>query len=145
MKFMNKFNKFMYGGYGIDELYYFLFGLYFLLLTVNLFFNLSVVSYIESFILIWMLYRVFSKKIYKRSDENVAYLRMKKKVMRPFLNIKRNVGDKNHVYKKCSKCHTTLKLPLPDKWGFKKARCPHCHKKLRLFTLKSQKIEVIRN
>ena len=37
MKFINKLQKFMYGRYGIDELYKFLFYFYILLLILNLF------------------------------------------------------------------------------------------------------------
>ena len=46
--------------------------------------------------------------------------------------------------KKCSKCGTILKLPLQTKAGFKKAKCPKCNKKVRLFTFKKEKIEIIR-
>lgn len=144
MKFMNKFQKFMYGRYGVDQLYYFLFGLYLILFIVNLFFQSSIITYIELFLVIWMLYRCFSKKIAKRSTENVVYLKRKKKVLQPFIIIKRNFKDKNHVYKKCRQCHITLKLPLPDKKGVKTVKCPHCHKRMKVFTLKNQKVEVIK-
>ena len=49
-----------------------------------------------------------------------------------------------NIYKKCSKCGTILKLPLQTKAGFKKAKCPKCNKKVRLFTFKKEKIEIIR-
>ena len=144
MKFNKKIQKFMYGRYGPDELYMFLFKFYFLLLIVNLFVKSSIISAIEIIIIIVMFYRCFSKKIYKRSDENVAFLKYKKKLLKPFNNIKRNMTDKDHIYKKCSKCHTTLKPPLPMKGGIKKAKCPNCGKKVRVIALKKQKIEIIR-
>ena len=59
--------------------------------------------------------------------------------------LKRNIKDKEHVYKKCSKCKTVLKLPLPSKKGFQKAKCPKCKKSLTLFTFKQEKIELITN
>ena len=70
---------------------------------------------------------------------------MKKAISRPFLNIKKNIQDKDHIYKKCHKCKTTLKLPLPSKKGIKHAKCPHCGNRVTLLTLKYQKIEIIKN
>lgn len=43
-----------------------------------------------------------SKKIYKRSDENQRYLKIKNNLLKPFTNIKRNIKDKDHIYKKCN-------------------------------------------
>jgi len=145
MKYSNKFKKFMYGRYGPDELYMFLFKIYLALLIINLFIKSSVISLLEILIIVWMFYRFFSKKIYKRSDENVAFLNIKKKLLKPFSNIKRNMNDKDHIYKKCHKCHTTLKLPLPMKRGIKTAKCPNCGKKLKVLCIKRQKIEIIKN
>jgi len=145
MKYSNKIQKFMYGRYGPDELYMFSFKIYLVLLIINLFIKSSIISLLEILIIIWMFYRCFSKKIYKRSDENVAFLNIKKKFLKPFSNIKRNIKDKEHVYKKCHKCHTTLKLPLPLERGIKKAKCPNCGRKVKVLCLKKQKIEIIKN
>ena len=41
--------------------------------------------------------------------------------------IKRNMNDKDHIYKKCSKCKTTLKLPIPYERGIKHTKCPKCN------------------
>ena len=71
------------------------------------------------------------------------FLKVKNIVLKPFTNIKRNIKDKNHIYKKCYKCNTTLKLPLPSKRGIKHAKCPGCGKKVTLFAFKQQKVEVI--
>ncbi len=59
--------------------------------------------------------------------------------------IKRNILDKDHIYKKCPKCKTTLKLPIPYERGIKHTNCPKCKKRLTLFVLKKQKIEIIKN
>ncbi len=72
-------------------------------------------------------------------------MKFKKKVVAPFLNIKRNIKDKDHIYKKCRKCKITLKLPLPSKRGIKHARCPRCNKRVTLFSFKKAKIEIITN
>lgn len=135
----------MYGRYGIDELYQFLLKLYVFLFILNLFIKSKIISIIELVVVIVMFGRLFSKNFKLRRKENELYLKIKKIIVKPFINLKRNIKDKNHVYKKCRKCKTVLKLPLPNKRGFKKAKCPHCGSRVRIFTLKQEKIEIIRN
>ena len=145
MNYINKFQKFMYGRYGIDELYTFLFKVYLFLFIINIFIRSSILTYLELFIIILMFYRFFSKKIYKRSAENVMFIKLKKKILKPFSNIKRNISDSDHIYRICHKCKTTLKLPVPFKRGIKTIKCPKCHKSLKTLVLKKQKIEIIKN
>ena len=92
-----------------------------------------------------MFYRVFSKKIYKRSNENKLYLKLKNNILRPFRNIKRNIKDKDNIYKKCSKCKRILKLSRPYKSGIKHVKCPKCGKRFSVIVFKKQKVEIIRN
>jgi hypothetical protein len=58
----------MYGRYGVDDLYKFLFHTYILLLLLNLFIKNNIISILELIIFVIMFYRVFSRKIYKRSN-----------------------------------------------------------------------------
>ena len=90
-----------------------------------------------------MFYRFFSKNRSARIKENNIYLKIKKNIVRPFKTLIKNIKDKEHIYKKCSKCGTTLKLPLPDKYGIKHTKCPKCKKKLNVLCLKKEKIEII--
>ena len=143
MNFRNRLQKFMIGRYGPDQLYNFLFVLYLILFGINIFVKSKILNVIELLIIIIIFYRFFSKKIYVRSSENQKYLKIKKSIISPFVNLKRNIKDKEHVYKKCSKCKTILKLPLPSKRGFNKAKCPHCKNCVRLFTLKREKAEIV--
>ena len=62
MKIINKIQRFMYGRYGIDDLYKFLFKLYLVLLIANLFINSKILLLIELVIIFIMFYRLFSKK-----------------------------------------------------------------------------------
>ena len=100
---------------------------------------------IEFILVVVILYRFISKDIYKRSRENVLFRKIKKKLFKPFSNIKRNINDKDHVYKKCHYCKTTLKLPLPNKRGIKKVKCTNCKKRNKFLILKKVKIELIKN
>ena len=101
MKFMEKFQKFMYGRYGVDELYKFLMYTYILLVIINLFIKSNIISIIELIIFIVMFYRFFSKKIYKRSTENVKFLKIKNNLLKPVYVLKRNYRDRNEcLYKR---------------------------------------------
>lgn len=133
----------MYGRYGPDDLYAFLFKIDIILLIINLFIRNKIIDIILLLLICFMSYRFFSKKVSKRTKENQKFLKMKKKIMKPFSNIKRNFKDKDHIYKKCHKCKTILRLPLPSKRGFKSAKCPNCGKTVKIFTLKKENIEII--
>ena len=69
---------------------------------------------------------------------------IKRKLLKPFKDFKRNCKDKDYVYKRCNKCKTIVKLPLPSKRGIKHAKCPKCKKRLTFITLKKLKIEIIK-
>lgn len=138
----NKLENFMKNRYGIDHLYMFLFTLYFILIIINLFINSIVITILELIIVIIMFYRMFSKNKYKRSREEMIYLRLKDNIINLFKNFK--VKDKDHFYRKCKKCKTKIRLPLPSTIGFKYITCPKCKNKFKTLVLKKQKIEIIR-
>lgn len=144
MKFINKINKFMYGRYGIDELYSFLFKLYIFVLIIDLFVNSYILGCIELFLVIIILFRFLSKNLSKRREENKKFLKLKNNFVKPFKNIIKQIKDKNNIYKKCFKCKTVLRLPLPEKRGIKHVKCPKCKKKLTILVLKKEKVEIIK-
>jgi len=146
MKWMYKIQKFMIGRYGPDDLYHFLFKFYIFLILIDLFINFRLLGMLELIVAIIMLYRFFSKNKKKRRKENNWYLDVKKEVLKPFKNIKRNYQDRKlYVYKKCHKCKTTLKLPLPSKRGVQHVKCPKCKNKMTFLCFRKEKIEVIKN
>ena len=146
MKFVSKIQKFMYGRYArIDELYKFLFCLYAILLIIDLFVDSIILLALELLVIFIMFFRIFSKNIYRRSNENQKFLKIRNILLKPFVNIKRNIKDKDHIYKKCSKCKTVLKLPVPSERGIKYAKCPNCKKRVKIIALKKMKVEIIRN
>lgn len=145
MNLINKFRNFMSGRYGPDDLYKFLFGLYLISIVLDIFINSKWLSLVELFLVFLIFYRFFSKKNYKRSKENQKYLKIKKQILKPITNLKRNIKDKEHIYKKCHKCKTTLKLPIPYERGIKHTKCPKCFNRLTLLVLKKEKVEIIKN
>lgn len=143
MKYLDKLRKFMYGRYGVDELHKFTFYLYVILIIINLFIKTKVLILTELFLLFIIFYRMLSKKIYKRSNENQLYLKYKKKLLKPFRNLRRNIKDKEYIYKKCKHCKKLLKLPVPYKRGIKEVKCPKCKKNFKMLVLKISKVEII--
>lgn len=139
MKYIEKFRNFMYGRYGIDDLYKFLFKVYLILIIIDLFVKSKILLIIELLLIILIFYRMFSKKIYQRNNENELFLKIKGKITKPFKKIVKRVKDKNHIYRKCHKCKTIIRLPLPKKIGVKTVKCPECGKKRKVLVLKKKK------
>lgn len=124
---MDWLRRFMYGRYGGDNLSRGLLVLSFILLmVVNLLphylWPLTFLSYIPGFICI---YRIFSRNIYKRQQENYKYLQLRNAVIfwfRGKLNRTKNL--KNYKYFTCPNCKQ--KLRVPRKQGKISISCPKC-------------------
>lgn len=135
-KFLNnlalKFQRFMVGRYGPDNLYKGLLCIYLisLLLTAIIgrftprwvYYALSLLSLS---IFIFAMVRVFSKNIEKRRTENMKWLKFENAVKKKF----RLIGDrwkfrKTHIFRKCPKCGAVLRLKR--KKGTHSLVCPHC-------------------
>lgn len=75
--------------------------------------------------LIYCVFRMLSKNVYKRRMENSKYLAIKGRVKSFFNRKKAQFRDrKTHVYKKCPACKATLRLP--KKKGKHTVSCPRC-------------------
>ena len=117
--------KFMEGRYGRDDLSSFIFWVCIALALVNLFLEALVLSIIESALLIYIIFRVMSRNIYKRAAENRKFIEIRGKVKAPFVMAKNRWRDrKTHVYKKCPSCKSTLRLPKTQ--GEHTVRCVRC-------------------
>ena len=145
-KISYKLYKFMQGRYGIDDLYKFLLYCYIIILFIDLFVNFKLLSIIELILVIYIFYRVFSKNISKRKQENYQYLKIKNKI-KSYISFQKKKWDERDTkfYKKCPKCKTILKLPLPSKRGLKHITCPKCQKRMIVLCLRHEKIEIIVN
>lgn len=129
MKFKEKFNRFMYGRYGFDEL-----SLALLLISVvlslsrlfvhNTALNLSLYA-LDVLLFVLVIYRMFSRSTYKRKSENAKF---KKVIGKPASVIKLNINRikyrKTHAYRKCPHCKNVLRLPKVK--GKHHAACPVC-------------------
>lgn len=129
----------------IDELNRFLLIMWLITFIISFFVKSFFTDLLPILFLVLVIFRLASKNKTRRYKENKTFLKIIKIITKPFTNIIRNFKDrKTFVYKKCHKCKTTLKLPLPNKRGINHAKCPNCGKRVTLFTLRKMKVEVIK-
>ena len=120
-----RFARFMYGRYGVDRLYHFLLAFCFILIVINLFANSLILSLIESGLIAYTFYRVMSKNIYKRQQENEKFIKIIDKPKKFFKLQKCKRRDKDtHVYRRCPSCRNNLRLPKEK--GKHTVVCPCC-------------------
>lgn len=135
MKFKDRLRRFFYGRYGIDGLYYALFTLFLLIWVVRIFVRSPIASgvlyLIELCVLVFMIYRSFSRNIYKRRRENEKFMSFFKKIKNFFVLQKDRIRDfKKLRYRKCPHCKATLRLP--PKKGSHTVNCPCCRKSFKV-------------
>lgn len=124
--FKEKLIRFMYGRYGTDQLYYALLILCFVFLLVNAFVRIVLLDIIAWAILILMIYRTFSRNIYKRQSENRKFLKIWNPIKSKFSLLTYRIKEiKTHRYRKCSNCKAVIRLPLRK--GKHIVNCPRCH------------------
>lgn len=121
---MNWLRNFMYGRYGVDQFGNFLFVTYIVLFVISLF--VPYASFLCYAVIIYTLFRMFSKQIYKRQAENEWFLSKTSRI-RKFLNRQKNKWKyrKTHKYLKCPHCHQYLRVPKGK--GEITITCPSCH------------------
>lgn len=137
----NKIKNFMYGRYGIDDLYKLLLIICFILLVINMFLNNNIIRIIELLLIFIILYRSLSKNISRRKKENDKYLNIKNRIIKSFNYNKKKYEERNtHMYKKCPSCKQKIRLPL--KKGKHTVKCPNCSYKFEVKCRKDEKIKV---
>ena len=112
------FRNFMLGRYGSDKLNVALLvsGIVLMLLgsILGKFATWAGVFTLLSYlVLVWCMFRMYSRNIDARRRENAA-----------FLNFFSHMKDKEHRYYRCPKCHQTVRVPRGR--GKINIRCPKC-------------------
>ena len=126
-KLMYKMANFFQGRYGIDELYKFLFILFWIIAILSIFIRNPIIYLLEILICVFMFYRLLSRNIYKRQSENMKYLKIRDKVKGKITLQKRKWSErKTHIYRKCPNCKAQIRLP--KKKGKHVCTCPRCKK-----------------
>lgn len=97
-KLMYKMANFFQGRYGIDELYKFLFILFWIIAILSIFIRNTIIYLLEILICVFMFYRLLSRNIYKRQSENMKYLKIRDKVKGKITLQKRKWSERKTHY-----------------------------------------------
>lgn len=128
MSFRQRLAQFLYGRYigcGMDRLGILLIAACLILSFLNLFIGSILVQLAETALFIWFFFRLMSRNIVKRQNENRKTVELTNKFLRIFNLEKRKFRDReSHVYKTCPHCRVTLRLPR--KPGRHTVNCPRC-------------------
>lgn len=124
-----RFNKFMAGRYGIDRFTNFLVISSLILMIISRLIRLAIFQFIGLGMILFGYYRVFSKKIKDRQEENEVYLYRLGKIKSKFRKSKNKIkGLKDYKYFKCDNCKQEIRVPR--KKGRVKITCPKCKKEM---------------
>ena len=107
----NAIQRFMYGRYGNDQLGFFLLGLSVALSLLASVFNFGILNLLAEVVIIYALFRMFSRNTYKRREENSKFLRKVNPFLKWFRLQQTMRKDKAHRYFKCPNCSQYLRVP----------------------------------
>lgn len=125
---MNWLRKFMAGRYGVDQLSSTLVTISLILLVTNIFVRNQILYTIGFVILFYSYFRIFSKNINKRYQENMHYLNASKPIRQKINKLKNRISSlKTHRYYKCPQCSQELRVPRGK--GKVNIKCPKCGNK----------------
>ena len=108
---MNFIRKLMYGRYGSDQLSFFLLVVYIVLILLSGLPHLEVLSWLALSVLLWDLFRMFSRNPARRRAENAKFLKIAGPAIQWF-RLRRTIHkDREHCYFKCPNCGQQLRVP----------------------------------
>lgn len=133
--------RFMSGRYGWDMLGFALWILYMILWFVGLFVRSVVIDVLMLAVLVYELFRFFSRNTYARRRENEWFETQYRKVRTVFSPKNRSYSgkrakspkDKEHIFRQCPHCKADLRLPR--KRGKHTVRCPRCNERFNVRVL----------
>ena len=127
-----RFSRFMQGRYGVDSLSRFLSVLLLVFIIVGVFVKIPFSGLITFAILVILYWRMFSRDISKRYQENQRFLEIRDKLLGNLSSFESNLSQLKdyHIYK-CPRCNQKIRIPRGK--GHIMVRCPRCgfefHKK----------------
>ncbi|HBS89824.1 MAG TPA: hypothetical protein DEA56_03580 [Eubacterium sp.] len=123
--FKDKMARFMYGRYGMDQLSRNLSLICLVLLIITMFVRNNVIYMIALVGIVYTYFRVFSRNISRRSEENEKYLKFHYKVVGKLNKIKFRITDsKTHRIFRCPSCSQKIRVPRGK--GKISIKCPKC-------------------
>jgi DNA-directed RNA polymerase subunit RPC12/RpoP len=122
----------MQGRYGVDSLSRFLSVVLLAVIILRMFIRIPLSGTITLMILVILYWRMFSRNIPKRYEENQKFLQIRDKLLGRFSDFGSNMSQMKdyHIYK-CPRCNQKIRIPRGK--GHIMVRCPKCgyefHKK----------------
>ena len=122
----------MQGRYGVDSLSRFLSIVLLAIIILGMFIRIPLSGTITLVILVILYWRMFSRNIPKRYEENQKFLQIRDKLLGRFSDFGSNMSQFKdyHIYR-CPQCSQKIRIPRGK--GHIMVRCPRCgfefHKK----------------
>ena len=132
--------RFMYGRNGVDQLNRALAAAYLILFFVGMLISnllksdalAYVFTVLENILVIILLFRTFSKNLYKRRAENQRWVNWWWRVKSNNAGAKARHADKDHKYFACKQCKTICRVPVGK--GKIIITCPKCKAQIQAKT-----------
>ena len=121
-----RYMRFMQGRNGMDNYNRFLLMTAVVISICGYLFRLPFLVLLCDVLLLYTLYRSFSKNLVKRSLENTSYMTIANWIRHLFIAAKKNLKDKEYKYFVCPQCHQIVRVPRGH--GKIEMHCPHCGK-----------------
>ena len=129
----DKFNRFMQGRYGVDAFASFTMGVALVANILSVFFRSgsrmgALLDTVGLLVLLYTYYRMLSRDIQKRYQENEKYLAATAKIRQRFNREKTMMNQRktHHIYS-CPGCGQKIRIPKGK--GKIEIECPKCHTK----------------
>lgn len=121
-----RFQRFMSGRYGVDELSHFILGVTAVLCVLGLLFGSRLLNLLVFAAIILLYFRMFSRNYAKRNEENEFYLKYRNRVT-GFFKRQTNLLRQRRVYHiyTCPGCRQKIRIPRGK--GKIEVTCPKCH------------------
>lgn len=120
-----KFQRFMQGRYGADELSRVLNAVALVLLLISVFVRNGIIYWLAIALIIYETFRMFSKNVSRRYQENQHYLNYRYKVIAKIDKYKKRFQQRKiYRFYKCPQCRQTVRVPRGR--GRICITCPKC-------------------
>jgi ribosomal protein S27E len=103
--------RFMYGRNGTDQLGMFTLTAYLLVWVVQMLTRWGVLEIVEVLLLVVLLFRMLSRNLPRRREENAKFLQATRPIQRRWTTFRSRAQDREHRYFKCPNCGQQMRVP----------------------------------
>ena len=132
-EFLRKLRLFMIGRNGPDTLSNYSIILGFIFSIAASVFKIHAFGIVSWVLLFYSMFRLFSRNVYVRQQENLKFLQMIYKIKKPFIKYKNRYNQKKYYkFYRCSNCKQELRVPKGK--GKVRITCPKCKNSFKKMT-----------